>query len=138
MFSIGDLSRLTAVKVPTIRYYEQMGLLSAPSRTSGNQRRYAQKDLQQLGFIRHARDLGFSIEAIRGLIELNANPDKPCADADQTAAMQLNVVRDKITRLKRLEYELDRIVQGCDANGVVSECYVMASLCDHQLCSAEH
>ena len=64
MFSIGELSKRTKVKVPTIRYYEEMGLLTEAERTSGNQRRYDKEGLERLSFIRHARDLGFSIEAI--------------------------------------------------------------------------
>jgi DNA-binding transcriptional MerR regulator len=61
MYSIGELSRRTGVKVPTIRWYEQAGLLDEPGRTAGNQRRYARADLERLAFIRHARDLGLGI-----------------------------------------------------------------------------
>ena len=65
MFSIGSLSKQTGVKVPTIRYYEQIGLIDPAERTEGNQRRYRKEALQRLGFIKHARELGFSIETIR-------------------------------------------------------------------------
>ena len=58
MYSIGELSRRTGVKVPTIRYYEQMGLMPEGERTQGNQRRYRRDELERLAFIRHARDLG--------------------------------------------------------------------------------
>ncbi len=75
MFSIGELSKRTKVKVPTIRYYEEMGLLAAPERTEGNQRRYDMAGLERLSFIKHSRDLGFSIEAISDLIELQGHPD---------------------------------------------------------------
>ena len=71
MLSIGELSRLTAVKIPTIRYYEKIGLLSEPLRSEGNQRRYAKRELERLSFIRHARDLGLPILSIRELIELH-------------------------------------------------------------------
>ena len=57
MFSIGELSKRTKVKVPTIRYYEEMGLLSEPERTEGNQRRYDVAGLERLSFVKHARDL---------------------------------------------------------------------------------
>ena len=58
MFTIGDLSRSTGVKIPTIRYYEQMGLLSHSERSEGNQRRYSGEEQERLSFIRHARELG--------------------------------------------------------------------------------
>ena len=111
MFSIGELSKRTKVKVPTIRYYEEMGLLAEAERTSGNQRRYDKTGLERLSFIRHARDLGFSIEAISSLIELQDHPDRSCETATDIAISQLADVRAKIKRLKLLEKELTRIFQ---------------------------
>lgn len=137
IFSIGDLSRKTGVKVPTIRYYEQMGLVSAPSRSEGNQRRYSQTELECLSFIKHARDLGLSIQAIRELMDLSAHPESPCTHADQIAQAHLSDVRARISQLKRLEAELERIVEGCKGDHV-SECYVIHSLADHSLCTTEH
>ena len=138
MFSIGELSRRTNVKVPTIRYYEESGLLDAPERTEGNQRRYDAAGLERLSFIKHARDLGFSIEAISELIELQGRPDRSCQAATEIAVSQLSDVRAKIKRLKALEKELVRISKGCDGEGVSEDCYVLASLADHQLCRHEH
>jgi DNA-binding transcriptional MerR regulator len=136
MYSIGDLSRRTHVKVPTIRYYEQMGLLDAPERSEGNQRRYGRPELERLAFIRHARDLGFNIDAIRDLIGLSGHKDQPCANADRIAKEQLVSVRDRIAGLQRLEAELERIATCCA--GTVSDCYVIRSLADHSLCEHEH
>ena len=138
MFSIGELSKRTQVKVPTIRYYEEMGLLSEPERTEGNQRRYDVAGLERLSFIKHARDLGFSIEAISELIELQGHPDRSCQAATNIAVSQLSDVRAKIKRLRALEKELVRIAKGCDGAGLSEDCYVLASLADHQLCRHEH
>ncbi|KPF46722.1 MerR family transcriptional regulator [Rhizobium sp. G187] len=137
MFSIGDLSRRAGVKVPTIRYYEQMGLIAAPDRTEGNQRRYEKTDLDRLTFIRHARDLGFPIEAIRELLTLSRHPEEPCARADTIAKVQLDEVREKIAKLRKLEDELARIVTQCNHH-TVGQCYVIQSLADHGLCEGEH
>lgn len=138
MFSIGELSRRTKVKVPTIRYYEQAGLLPAPERTQGNQRRYDAAGLERLSFIRHARELGFSIGAIASLIELQGHPDRSCGSATDIAATQLSDVRARIRRLQALERELARIAQGCSGQGVSQDCYVLASLADHGLCDDDH
>ena len=138
MFSIGELSKRTKVKVPTIRYYEEMGLLPKAERTSGNQRRYNKAGLQRLSFIRHARDLGFSIEAISSLIDLQDHPDRSCEAATDIATFQLEEVRAKIKRLRTLEKELSRISKGCDGEGLSEDCYVLASLADHNLCDREH
>lgn len=138
MFSIGELSKRTKVKVPTIRYYEEMGLLAEAERTSGNQRRYDKAGLQRLSFISHARSLGFSIEAISSLIELQEHPDRSCESATKIAVSQLSDVRAKIERLKLLEMELTRISKGCDGQGLSEDCYVLASLADHELCLQDH
>lgn len=137
MLSIGDLSRRTGVKVPTIRYYEQMGLISPPDRTDGNQRRYERQALERLTFIRHARDLGFPIEAIRELLALSRHPEEPCGTADKIAREQLDDVRERITRLRKLEDELARIVSHCEGH-IVGDCYVIRALSDHSLCEHEH
>ncbi|WBU55462.1 MerR family transcriptional regulator [Paracoccus sediminicola] len=138
MFSIGEISRRTGIKVPTIRYYEEMGLIAPAGRTEGNQRRYDRDGLERLGFIRHARDLGFSIEAILALMELQDHPDRSCRQANQIASAQLADVRRRIAQLQALETELSRITDGCSGTGEAGDCYVLASLGDHQMCRTEH
>jgi len=137
MHSIGDLSRRTGVKVPTIRYYEQMGLLEAPERSEGNQRRFGKPELERLAFIRHARDLGLTIDSIRQLIDLSGHPDRPCGDTDRIAKEQLGAVRERIVRLRRLEKELERIATRCHGDQI-RDCYVLQSLASHELCVSEH
>jgi DNA-binding transcriptional MerR regulator len=78
---IGAAARASGVKIPTIRYYEQIGLVPAPLRTHSNRRRYTDAELRRLASIRHARELGFEIEAIRALLALQDNPDHPCEAA---------------------------------------------------------
>lgn len=138
MFSIGHLSKQTGVKVPTIRYYEHAGLLESAGRTGGNQRRYDKAGLERLGFIKHARDLGFSIETILTLIDLQEHPDRSCKEATDIAQDQLSNVREKLRRLTALEAELVRISEGCDGGGSSNDCYVLTSLADHRHCRTEH
>lgn len=137
MLSIGEVARRAGIKVPTIRYYEQMGLVAEPGRTGGNQRRYGKAELDRLMFIRHARELGLGIDAIRELLELSDYPAQPCADADRIAAEQLAGVRAKIARLRKLEAELERIATQC-RGGTVDECYVIHALAHHELCEGAH
>lgn len=138
MFSIGALSTSTGVKIPTIRYYEDAGLMPPIERTAGNQRRYTQAGLDRLGFIKHARDLGFGIPAIRALIDLQDHPDQSCAEATTIATAQLLDVQAKIARLQRLERALSRIATGCAGHGTAQDCYVLTALSDHDLCDARH
>jgi DNA-binding transcriptional MerR regulator len=136
MFSIGQLSKKTGVKVPTIRYYELIGLIAPPDRTAGNQRRYSQAGFARLSFIRHSRDLGFSLDDTREFLELSEHPDQQCSDAHSIATRHLTNLREKILKLKRLEKELERI-STCKA-GKLGDCAVLETLADHRLCQTEH
>ena len=136
MLSIGELSKLTGVKIPTISYYEQKGLIQAAERSVGNQRRYSKAGLSRLSFIRHSRDLGFTIEDIKGLLELSQHPEKPCSDAHSIAVQHLHNVQGRIAKLRRLERELKRISK-CEADNV-ADCAVIETLADHGLCETEH
>ncbi|MGO9635587.1 MAG: MerR family transcriptional regulator [Steroidobacteraceae bacterium] len=100
--SIGQVGEATATQVETIRYYERIGLLPKPDRTSGNYRSYASEHVHRLAFIRRARELGFSIEDVRELLDLAGHREKPCAGIDQIAARHLATIEGKITTLKRL------------------------------------
>lgn len=137
MLSIGELSRKTGVKVPTIRYYEQMKLVAAPARSEGNQRRYSTVELERLTFIKHARDLGLKIDAIRELLDLSAHPEQPCTDANRIAKDHLISTRERIVQLQRLEAELMRITEGCPGDSI-KDCYVIQSLSNHNLCDNPH
>ena len=127
--SIGRAATESGVKIPTIRYYEEIGLLTAPPRTEGNRRLYGSDDLKRLAFIRHARELGFEVDAIRTLLSLQDNPDQSCAAADAIAQARLIEVRDRISRLRALERELERMADTC-ANGHVADCHVIEILSD--------
>lgn len=128
LLSIGEISRDTGVKVPTIRYYEQNGLLRLPERSDGNQRRYHPSDRERISFIRHARELGFSIEDIRDLITLSVIPDKSCSSAHHIARRQLASVRAKIKALRNLERELSSILASAHSGNQVKDCSLIKTL----------
>ncbi|TAJ71822.1 MAG: MerR family transcriptional regulator [Phenylobacterium sp.] len=131
--SIGKLARLTDVKIPTIRFYEQIGLLPEPDRTESERRVYGDAAVRRLSFIKHARQLGFSVEAIRALLALTDDPDRPCEEANALAAEQLAEVEEKISRLTALRAELQRMVAaGC--HGRAGDCRVIEALSDDSQC----
>ncbi|WP_036767041.1 MerR family transcriptional regulator [Parvularcula oceani] len=135
--TIGVLSRETGVKVTTIRYYETIGLIDDPGRTESGQRVYGTDAVDRLGFIRHARDLGFSMEAIQELIALQTKPGSACTAVDAIARRQLAAVRERLNRLEALEAELKRMLTTCEG-GTVGTCTVMESLTDHRHCTQPH
>jgi DNA-binding transcriptional MerR regulator len=134
---IGELAKRTAVKVPTIRFYEQIGLLTAPPRTEGNQRRYGQSEVDRLNFIRHARELGFEVEDIRELLAMTAEPQASCHQADSIARNHLSEIERRIGRLQSLHTELTRMVEEC-GHGRVCDCRIIEALADHSLCVTDH
>jgi DNA-binding transcriptional MerR regulator len=125
--TIGQLGRATGTKVETIRYYEKIGLLPAPRRTAGNYRSYATEHLRRLGFIRRARDLGFTIEEVRELLKLAAHGEKPCEEVDQLVVRHLEMTERKIEALTRLRRELRETLNSCQG-GRIAECRVIQAL----------
>jgi len=137
MLTIGTLGKKTGTKVQTIRYYEQIGLMPEPGRTEGGQRRYRNAELDRLSFIRHSRQLGFSLDAIRELLDLSDDPNRPCHEADAIARRQLKQVEQRMARLEALRSELLRMVHECSGEKA-SECRVLEVLRDHTECLTDH
>lgn len=111
---IGELSRRTGCNVETIRYYERIGLMPVPSRR-GRYRSYGADDVSRLGFVRRARELGFTLDEVRALLGLAAREQASCAEVRTLAASQLKDVRTRIVDLRRMERVLANSVRACDA-----------------------
>ncbi|MGI1669604.1 MAG: helix-turn-helix domain-containing protein [Neptuniibacter sp.] len=137
-YSIGEVAIAGNCQVQTIRYYEQIGLIPAPERTVGNQRIYRQAHCDRLAFIRHSRELGFSLEQIREILTLNDSPNHSCGDVDAIARSHLADVESKIKRLQGMKKELKRMIEQC-AGGTVADCRIIEVLSNHNLClQAKH
>ena len=134
---IGELSRATGTNIETIRYYERIGLLPAPARTNANYRSYGDAHRARLRFVRHSRELGFTIDEIRSLLDLSDHPERDCADADRIASAHLEQVEAKIAQLSALRDELTRIVGRC-RGGLAGDCRVIEALGDHGQCDGAH
>lgn len=129
--SIGAAAKQAGCSVPTVRYYEDIGLLPPARRTAAGQRSYGEADLRRLGFIRRCRELGFAVDQVRSFIELLDQPQRPCGEARDIAAAQLRAVRLKRAELAALEASLAAFVQGCDsgcAGGAAVDCSLLDDL----------
>ena len=124
---IGDLGKATDTKVETIRYYEQIGILPAPSRTDGNFRAYAPMHLARLSFVRRARDLGFTLRQVRELLSLSDQKQRSCNAVADIAREHLAEVDRKIADLKSLRAELSSIINQCSC-GTIAECRIIEAL----------
>lgn len=128
IMTIGDLAKATGVKVVTIRYYEQAGLLPAPARTEGNYRTYKAEHLRRLQFIRRLRDLGFTLEQVRDLLRLASDRSQACDDVDRITNEHLVSVEEKIHDLQKLASELRRLSRCCKGGGQIAECRIIEAL----------
>jgi Cu(I)-responsive transcriptional regulator len=125
--NIGELARAADTKSETIRYYERIGLLPAPPRTSGNYRDYSDVHVGRLTFTRRARDLGFSIEQIRALLDLADQKEQSCDAVDAIAREHLAEVKRKLADLSALRRELDALIGQC-RHGTIAECRILEAL----------
>jgi len=132
-FMIGELAKRTDTKVQTIRYYEEIGVMPKAVRANNNRRLYNESHLERLTFVRHSRELGFSLDDIRNLLKLSDQPDRPCEEVDAIARGHLANVEGKIASLQVLKAELERMVRHCKG-GTVSDCQIIKVLADHNLC----
>jgi MerR family mercuric resistance operon transcriptional regulator len=123
---IGELSRRTGCNIETIRYYERIGLMPVPPRR-GRYHSYGRGDVDRLGFVRRARELGFTLDEVRALFGLSAGGQASCSEARNLAATHLKDVRDRISDLKRMERVLAETVRACEA-GDDSGCPLIAAL----------
>lgn len=129
--SIGAVANQAGCTVPTIRYYEEIGLLPPAKRTDAGQRNYGEATLRRLIFIRRCRDFGFSIEQVRELVGLVDAPDRPCVEVRDIAATHLAEVRRKLDELRALENSLNAFVCSCDtacAGGATVDCSILEDL----------
>ena len=112
--TIGVLSKDAGVNLETIRYYERIGLIPEPARSASGYRLYGDEAARRLAFIRRGRELGFTIEEIRNLLQLAAHPESPCHEADRLVQEHLDLVDARIRDLKALRGELVKL-SGCNA-----------------------
>lgn len=127
-FAIGQLADLTDCQVVTIRYYERVGMLPQPKRNAGGHRVYDRSHLERLSFIRKARELGFTQEAVRSLLDLTRQAqDRSCADVDAIALKHLADVREKMENLREMEQQLEDVLQRC-GHSTLDACRVLEAL----------
>lgn len=127
--TIGALSKHTGVNIETIRFYERVGILPKPPRSAGGHRIYGQDLLMRLGFVRRGRELGFSLDELRGLLQLVDGGHYTCAEVRSITLDHLADVRRKIADLRRLERTLADVAGKC-RGGKVPDCPVIEALFD--------
>ncbi|TCA02687.1 MerR family transcriptional regulator [Rhizobium leguminosarum bv. viciae] len=135
VLTIGALAKASGVTTPTIRYYEEIGLIPKARRSASGQRYYEEPDLSRLSFIKQCRDFGFGIEQVRVLLDLSISTDRDCVETRDIAQVHLDEVRHKLRELQALETRLAGFVKRCNdacAGGPGSDCVIFKDLADPQ------
>lgn len=110
MYRIGELAKMADVTPDTIRYYEKQQMMEHEVRTEGGFRLYTESDLQRLKFIRHARQLGFSLESIRELLSIRIDPEHhTCQESKGIVQERLQEVEARIAELQSMQRSLQRL-----------------------------
>jgi DNA-binding transcriptional MerR regulator len=131
--TIGQLAERSGCSVPTVRFYEEIGLIPKATRTAAGRRTYSEDDAKGLTFIRRCRDFGFGVEQVRDLVALSTSRDRDCVDARDLASSHLRAVRAKMSEMRELERSLEGFVERCDvlcAGGPASECVILEGLAE--------
>ena len=129
--TIGALASGTNTNVPTIRYYEEIGLLPNAARAANGHRYYSEADLSRLRFIKRCRDFGFPIDQVRELVQLFEDGDRACVEVRDVAKAHLATVREKLAEMRQLERSLAGFVASCDAaccRGPTRNCSIIGDL----------
>ncbi len=114
--NIGQAAKRSGLPTKTIRYYEDIGLVSSARRENGF-RDYSERDVHNLRFVARARGLGFTVEECRHLLELYQDPARSSAEVRQAAERHIEDVRAKIAELQAMEKTLNHLIHACAGDG---------------------
>jgi MerR family mercuric resistance operon transcriptional regulator len=127
-FTVGELARRADVNRETVRYYERLRLLPRPSRTISGYRLFSDDALRRLSFIRHAKELGFSLSEIKELLALRVNSLGTCDRVQERTRAKIANIDRKIRSLKQVKDALSELVDACARRRKSNECPILDSL----------
>ena len=124
----GQLAQAAHVNIETVRYYEKRGLIPMPSRSPANYRRYPRHTIDRVRFVKHAQDLGFSLDEIKELLSLRATRGARAVEVKRRAVRKIDEITDRIHALERIRTALDRLVSQCSGDGPVESCSILQAI----------
>ena len=124
----GQLAKAAQVNVETIRYYERQGLMPEPPRRTSGYRQYSKSDVGRLLFIKEAKNLGFSLQEISGLLSLRVDPVTSCQEVRKLAETKIAQLEEKIQAMQRIKKALTKLASACKVGVPDSECPILDAL----------
>jgi MerR family transcriptional regulator, copper efflux regulator len=129
--TIGQVARAADVNIQTIRYYERRGLFPPSERTPTGYRQYPAEAVVRLRFIRHAQELGFSLNEIQDLLGLRVRHGAACDAVERKTRHKIEVVQQRIRDLQRMKRTLERLAAACAARRPTDDCPILEVLEEH-------
>src|SRR5229473_7280050 len=129
--TISKVATAADVNIQTIRYYERRGLVPTPRRTPSGYRQYAEEAVARLRFIKHAQELGFSLQEVQELLALRVRHGAACDVVERKTRQKIAVVQQRIRDLQRMRRTLDRLAAACAARRPTDDCPILEVLEDH-------
>ena len=126
--TIGQVARRAGVGVETVRFYERNGLLEEPKRGTSGYRQFDEHVVHRLQFIRQAKNLGFTLNEIKELLELRRDPNTTCADVKSRAEAKIADIEGRIRSLQSMKKALMKTTKKCGGEGPINECPILESL----------
>ena len=135
-YSIGIVADIAHCQVQTIRYYESIGIMPEPERSAGGRRLYTNDHIDRLQFVRHARDMGFSLEQIKTLLNACEQSTDDCGEIDIVVREHLHNIEQRIHDLENLRKNLKEMLN--HEHGSVADCKAVETLYNHEKCAHKH
>ena len=129
--TISQVANAADVNIQTIRYYERRGLFPTPRRTPAGYRQYADEAVARLRFIKHAQELGFSLQEVQELLALRVRHGAACDVVERKTRQKIEVVQQRIRDLQRMKRTLERLAAACTARRPTDDCPILEVLEDH-------
>lgn len=129
--TIGQVATAAKVNIQTIRYYERRGLFPEPRRTPSGYRQYTDDAVGRIRFIKHAQELGFTLQEVQELLELRVRRGAACDAVERTTRAKIAVVGRKIRDLERMRCTLEKLAEACTAMRPTADCPILEAMADH-------
>jgi Hg(II)-responsive transcriptional regulator len=126
--TIGRLAKQAGLGIETVRFYERQGLIDPPPRTDSNYRIYPEEEVNRLKFIKRAKDLGFTLNEIKELLEFQLDPHATKADIKKRTEEKIVDIKRKVRDLTKIKKALEHLSGSCDGHGPLSECPILEAL----------
>ncbi len=124
----GQLAKKARVNVETVRYYERRGLIPEPPRRDSGYRQYSHEMVTRIQFIKHAKELGFSLKEIDELLSLRLDPKTPCLEVKKRTEAKISDIEEKIKSLQQMKKSLVKLKAACNGQGFINECPILEAL----------